>query len=146
MMEAPSGEQLYLELCESAARAGVSLARFAAPLFNGASWKIEQMRIAAQPTDLTVRRVRALIAGEPLPTRPRLVDQGHQRMTRAQAADLGLPPSGRAQYEQHLLEQQHSARAHVDWQMAISEEAKLTRRSGQTIADRCREIRLEHRA
>lgn len=141
MASGPTGEQLYNELCSAAAKAGRGLGGFAAPLFNGASWKIEQMRIAARPTPLTVRRVRALIAGEPIPGHR--LDVRHLTMTRAQAAELGVPPSGRAKYEQHLLEQQQSARARVEWQMAISEEAKLTRRPGQTIADRFRELRQE---
>jgi hypothetical protein len=139
----PTGEQLYNELCEAAGRVRKSLAAFAAPLFNGASWKIEQMRIAAKPTDLTVRRVRVLIAGEALPEKGH-VHPCHQRMTRAKAEAAGIPPSGRSQYEQHLLEQQRKSRTSLDWQMAISEHAKLSRRPGQSIADRVRELRLEH--
>jgi hypothetical protein len=139
MIESPTGEQLYDELLEAAAKSGKSLAAFVAPLFNGASWKIEQMRIAARPKPLTVRRVRALIEGEPIPE-PN-VDKRHLTMTRARAADLGIPPSGRAKYEQHLLEQQRASRDRLEWQMAISEEARLTRRPGQSVADRARELR-----
>ena len=147
MAPGPTGEQLYNELCGAAAKAGRSLGSFAAPLFNGASWKIEQMRIAVKPTGLTVRRVRALIAGEPLPEKVKgQVDRRLQMMTRAEAEAAGIPPSGRSKYEQHLLEQQRASRDRLNWQMAISEEAKLTRRPGQTIADRVRELRQEHLA
>jgi hypothetical protein len=149
-MSAPSGEQLYNELCQAAAARGVSLASFCAPLFNGASWKIEQLRIAKAPKLATVARVRALIAGEPLPLatwsgRPP-ADPRHLTMTRAAAEAAGIPPSGRSQYERHLLDQQTAARARTDWQMALSEEARLSRKPGQTVADRFCELRREHGA
>jgi hypothetical protein len=66
-MSGVTGEQLYDELCRAAGAAGKSLSALVAPLFNGSSWKIEQIRIAQAPKPQTIARVRALIAGEPLP-------------------------------------------------------------------------------
>lgn len=83
MKQDPTGEQLCDELRVAAHASGVSLARFCAPLFKGESWKIEQLRIARKPLRRTVERVRALIAGEPVPEAPpsplRGRPQGHGR-------------------------------------------------------------------
>jgi hypothetical protein len=44
-----TGEQLHRELCEAASAAGVSVQKFARPLFSEPNWKLEQMRIAKHP-------------------------------------------------------------------------------------------------
>lgn len=76
-MSGVTGQLLYDELADAALVAGVPLRQFVAPLFNEPSWKLEQLRIAKAPMPATIARVRALIAGEPLPpTRPSPV-KGH---------------------------------------------------------------------
>ncbi|HEY8593286.1 MAG TPA: hypothetical protein VIL42_10555 [Sphingomicrobium sp.] len=65
---AVDGQKLYDELVAAAAAAGMGLKRFAQPLWNQDSgWKLEQLRIAKRPQAATIARVRALIAGDPLP-------------------------------------------------------------------------------
>jgi hypothetical protein len=68
-MNLATGQDLYDELQRAARAAGTSLNKFAAPLFaeGQVPWKLEQLRIAKCPMPHTLARVRALIAGEPLP-------------------------------------------------------------------------------
>jgi hypothetical protein len=86
-MSGVTGQQLYDELAAAANAAGVSLRHFVAPLFNEPSWKLEQLRIAKVPMPATIARVRALIAGEPLPptrTSPvkgKTISRRHERIT-----------------------------------------------------------------
>jgi hypothetical protein len=61
-----TGEELFAELDAAAREAGVSITRFAAPIFPCAH-KIEQLRLAKKVRQGTIARVRALIAGEPVP-------------------------------------------------------------------------------
>lgn len=146
MTDQVTGEQLYNEVCEAAAKSGRRLASFVAPLFNGNSWKIEQMRIAHAPTQITIDRVRALIAGEPLPpTRADAYvrDERAMGLSRAEAEARGIPPSQRSILEGGTLERQAAAKERTAWLLEVSERAKTTRRPGQTIADRARELRQE---
>jgi len=64
-----TGQDLYDDLQRAAHAAGTTLNKFAAPLFaeGQTAWKLEQLRIAHNPMPHTIARVRALIAGEPLP-------------------------------------------------------------------------------
>jgi hypothetical protein len=136
-----TGEQLYNELCTAAANAGQSLASFVEPLFNGASWKIEQMRIAKAPRPRTIERVRALVAGRPLPA---VRDRRAMGLTRIEAEAIGLPPSKRSIYEQYLLEERLKAKARLETIRYLSEEARLSRRPGQTLQERLLELQREN--
>lgn len=140
-----TGEQLYEELCRAAGAAGKSLSGFVAPLFHGASWKIEQLRIAIKPTASTVARVRALIAGEPLPpTRGQYIrDERAFGLSRADAEAAGIPRSRRSVNEAASLEEQLARRSRLEAARDLAELAHATRRPGQLLADRVRELRLE---
>lgn len=63
----PSGAQLYAELEAEAARRGVSMAALCLPLAKFPVNWAERLRDASRPRPATVARVRALIAGEPIP-------------------------------------------------------------------------------
>lgn len=140
-----TGELLYQELCSAAAKAGVSLSAFVRPLFPAGSWKLEQLRIAQRPTKRTIERVRALIAGD-LPAQqpqPSVPPSTYFRYTRVELEALGVPPSGRSQNEGRLLDAARAARDRVELARKLTEQAHLSRRPGQTIADRVRELRGE---
>jgi hypothetical protein len=140
MNEQPTGEVLYNEVCEAAAKAGKSLAAFVSPIFNGASWKIEQMRIAKKPTVSTIKRVRALVAGEPLPPRRFHRDPRAAGLSRLEAEQRGFERSKRSVYEQHLLDGQLAAKARLERHRFLSEAARETRRPGQTLQERLLEL------
>jgi hypothetical protein len=145
-VSAVTGEQLYQELCRAAGAAGKSLSGFVAPLFHGASWKIEQLRIARKPTASTVARVRALIAGDPLPPllRGRYIrDERAFGLSRLAAEAAGIPPSRRSIDEASSLEEQLARRSRIELARDLAEVAHATRRPGQLLADRVRELRRE---
>lgn len=119
-----TGELLYAEIVAAADRSGASVRAFVAPLFNGASWKLEQLRIAKKPTPDTVARVRALIAGEPLPA-IRRAKRGHvHRATGAVRVEGELVP----------------ARDIIDQRRELAERAFAERRGGETLHDAVRRI------
>jgi hypothetical protein len=92
-MSGVTGEQLHDQVRAAAQASGQSIKAFVRPLFGDSSWKLEQLRIAKTPTQSTIDRVRALIAGEPLPAAPvsprkglplgkvRKVSDGEHRLT-----------------------------------------------------------------
>lgn len=147
-MSGVSGEQLYAEICAAAARAGVGLQKFTRPLWGGAdsSWKIEQLRMAKFPQRHTIERVRALVAGEPLPPAPSrkrgVYDHGLQRMSRVDRAEQGLPPSQRQIREDELAAIAVSRAEQVERRRRVAEIAHVQRRPGQTLADCVREIEM----
>ena len=114
-----TGEELHGELIAAATAKGVSFRSFVAPLFNGQSWKIEQLRIARSPTELTVRRVRALIAGEPVP---------------AARGTSGAPPRQSERVHGHAAGS-GIGNAAIEHRRAIAEAAALHRRPGETLHD-----------
>lgn len=140
--DTPTGEQLYDELCRAAGAAGRSLSAFAAPLF-ASSWKIEQLRIARRPKPETVARVRALCSGRlGAVTRKRYFrDERAAGLSRLQAEALGIPPSMRSLREQRVLEAQAERRAGIEELRRLSEVAKATRKPGQPLGERLRELR-----
>lgn len=145
MTDQVTGEQLFDELCAAATSAGVGVGTFAAPLFP-TSWKIEQMRIAHKPKAETVEQVRALIAGDYLPPRSAryIRDERALGMTRVEAEAAGIPPSQRSMYEGHLLNRAAETKQRDAIMRDIGEQAHATRRPGQTLADRARELRREY--
>src|SRR5438270_7100144 len=88
-----TGEQLHEELRVAAAAARVSIQKFARPLFSEPNWKLEQLRIAKHPTQLTIERVRALVAGLPIPPpRGRYIrDDRAIGLSRIEAEEAGIP-------------------------------------------------------
>lgn len=141
-----TGEQLHRELCAAARARGVSPQQFARPLFNEPNWKLEQMRIAKRPTQLTIDRVRALIAGAPLPpTRAGqyVRDARAFGLSRFAAEEAGIPPSLRSSREAAGLALTLERKAAVERARDLAEIARETRRPGQCLADRLRELRAE---
>lgn len=142
-----TGEDLYQDLVLAAGKAGKSLTRFVAPIFSD-SWKIEQLRFARRPLPLTIERVRALIDGRPIPGRvyatntDRLLP-GHKSKTREQAEGMGLPPSRRSYTERRALQIAQERRQHVDRLRDLSELARETRKPGQALGERLRELQWE---
>lgn len=67
--ERPTGAELLDELRRGAAAAGLSLARYVAPLSDYPDQYILQLGRAQRPLPLTVERVRAHVAGLPIPER-----------------------------------------------------------------------------
>lgn len=142
-----TGEDLYQELCGGAERAGISLRAFVSPIYSN-SWKTEQLRIAERPTQLTIERVMALVQGRPIPGKTyqpnadRLLP-GHKSLSRLRAEAMGLPPSGRSILERRSLEIAQQRRQHEDTMRALSDMARDTRRPGQSLHERLRELRRE---
>jgi hypothetical protein len=141
-----TGEDLHRQLIEAATTAGVPLRQFVAPLFIEPNWHLEQLRIAKAPKQTTIDRVRALIAGEPLP--PTRSGRYHRDarafgLSRADAEAAGIPPSGRSLSEGNTLARLTAEKARVELSRHLSDLARESRRPGQTLADRVRELRLE---
>lgn len=141
-----TGEMLHQELGAAARAAGVSIQKFSTPLFNEPNWKLEQLRIAKHPKPSTIARVRALVAGEPLPP-----PSGNQYcrdarafgLSRIEAEKAGIPPSSRSINESRNLELQQQRRSAAEYARYLADVARETRRPGQTLADRVRELRAE---
>jgi hypothetical protein len=145
-MSGVTGEQLHQELTAAAALAGIPLSRFVAPLFNEPNWKLEQLRIAHKPTQLTVDRVRALIAGDPIPptrTGRYVRDARAFGLSRVDAEASGIPPSLRSINEREILNRATALKARVELSRHLAALAHQSRRPGQTLADRVRELRRE---
>jgi hypothetical protein len=119
--------------------------KFSAPLFNEPNWKLEQLRIAKRPKPSTIARVRALIAGQPIPP-PSGNQYCRAARTRIEAEEAGLAPSARSVRERQTLKQQMERRGRVDLARHLAELAHVSRRPGQTLADRLRELRAEERS
>lgn len=145
-MSEVTGEQLWHALSVAAAAAGMSIQKFSRPLFNEPNWKLEQLRIAKRPSRATIARVRAHIAGEPLPpTRAGhyVRDERAFGLSRVQAEAAGIPPSRRSVREGSLLEQQLATRRRMELRRDLADAARLSRRPGQVLADRVRELTAE---
>ena len=106
-----TGGQLHQDLTEAAAAAGVPLHR----LFDEPNSKLEQLRIAKRPTQSTIDRVRALIAGKPVP-----------------------PPARAGNY----IRDPRCEKDRIEDLRTLTGLAHVQRRPGQTIADCVREMRV----
>jgi hypothetical protein len=139
-----TGEELYQEIEAAALKARVSITRFAAPVFPCA-YKVEQLRLAKNVRQSTIERVRALTAGDPVPppSGKYIRDPRAIGLSRAEAEALGVEPSLRSINERAALERQSQARIQLDLDRQIADLARETRRPGQTVADRARELRKE---
>lgn len=119
MPEPVTGEQLYAEIRAAATASGRSLREYTRPLFgeSDSKWKLEQLRIARNPTRSTIERVRALLAGEPLPERPASPRKG-----------LPLSTDRRNPDGDHRLSGDEIAR-----RRALTDVAHAERRPGETL-------------
>ncbi len=81
--EQPSGADLARAIAVAATEKGVSPAVFARPLSPHPQTWLFQLEVALAPKHWTVERVRALLAGEPVPTAP---TQGRKRGPRVREA------------------------------------------------------------
>lgn len=85
----PTGAELAADIRAAAQRAGLSLNRFVAPLAADPARFVEQLSRARQPLPRTIARIRALIAGEPVPPpHPNFIRHAQPRR-RVGAADHG---------------------------------------------------------
>jgi hypothetical protein len=66
-----------------------------------------------------------------------------RRPASPRAEQAGFPPSGRSVAENRNLAQALERKARVDHARDLSELARATRRPGQCLADRLRELRME---
>lgn len=125
--ETVTGEQLYAEIRAHAAASGRSLREYTRPLFGEADskWKLEQLRIARNPTRSTIERVRALLAGEPLPDRPASPRRG-----------LPLRTDRRNPDGDHRMSGDEIAR-----RRALTDVARVFRRPGEPLADAIKRLR-----
>lgn len=137
-----SGRQLYDAINSAARQAGVTTTKFVRPLSNWPENFLSQLQQASVPKSLTVQRVAALIAGEPIPPgRGKL--PGVSTCTRAQREELGLHPSGRQLRDARSLDLHTKQRTALERARDLAELAHATRRPGQTLADRVRELQRE---
>jgi hypothetical protein len=139
-----TGLELHDLLARSACAAGVRLYKFVAPLANHPETFLSQLKQAQKPKPLTIERISALIEGRPIPA-GQPVPAGVATCTRAEREERGLPPSGRMERETSSLAHIRAQKAWVAHTRSLTELAHQTRRPGQTIADRVRELRLEER-
>jgi hypothetical protein len=128
-MSEVTGEQLHRELSEAARAAGMSLQRFARPLFSEPNWKLEQLRIARKPKPSRIARVRALIAGEPLPE-----PSGNQycRDARAYASSRRGDRDALGGLRDHSFEPRLTGDV-IAARQALTRRARAERRPGETL-------------
>lgn len=123
----PTGPELAEELGVAAAKAGVPLQQFVAPLTANNPWAfLTQLRKAKRPTPLTVERVRACCAGLPVPEPRTSPCEGH----------FGGPK--RFVSGEHLESKIERAR-----KQALGDAARERRRPGETLGDALRRIGRE---
>jgi hypothetical protein len=139
-----TGAELHSLLELSARNAGVGLRKFVAPLANHPETFLDQLKIAANPKPRTIERITALLEGRPIPP-GQGVPVGVVTCTRAEREARGLPPSGRMIRDEKSLSAVEKQKAWVEHTRHLTELAHQTRRPGQAIADRVRELRLEER-
>jgi hypothetical protein len=127
---AVSGKQLADELREAAAAKGVTIRSLIAPLCQVPKGYLACLERSKRPHPATVARVRALIAGKPLPPPP---PSGFQSRSGGPSPNKQKADATRAEIsaENNRLQQQ----------LQLTDEARETRKPGQTLADRIREIR-----
>ncbi len=135
-----TGLDLYQELVEGARAAGTGVRAFVAPLSNNPATFLDQLKQAKKPKARTRERVRALLEGRPIPPGQPPV-QGVVTCTRAEREARGLPASQRMLRDQASLSHTAASRAAVDLARRLAEMAHASRRPGQTVADRVRELR-----
>lgn len=116
LSEQPNGAELADALVMAAHHAGQGLQRFLEPIAprNTSTW-LQQLRQARRPKAYTIARVRAFLAGQPLPEGRKPID-GVLTITRAEREAMGLPPSGREIRDNKTLElraQERSKIAHL---------------------------------
>lgn len=137
-----TGLDLYDELARAARAAGVGVSRFIRPLSSNPDTWLSQLKVAQNPTSRTIERVRALIEGRPIPPNQRAAaDVVYCRPSVRE--QLGLPASGRMLREEASLSLTLQTKEAVELNRRLTELAHASRRPGQTVADRVRELRQE---
>jgi hypothetical protein len=139
-----TGLELHDLLERSARAAGVSLRKFVAPMANHPDTFLDQLKIATNPKPRTIERISALLEGRPIPP-GQGVPVGVVHCTRAEREARGLPASGRMIRDEKSLSAVQKQKAWVEHTRDLTELAHQTRRPGQAVADRVRELRLEER-
>lgn len=125
-----TGEALYDEMRIAAHAAHTTILKFASALYPAdTGWKLEQLRIARCPRPLTIARVRALIAGEPIPAAGVGNNKGR---TGRRGALVGDAPETRLTGDE------------ISRRRDLTEQALAERLPGETIHDAIR--RLTHGA
>jgi hypothetical protein len=139
-----TGPELHSLLELSARNAGVPLMRFVRPLANYPDTFLSQLKQAQKPKSLTIERITALLEGRPIPPGQGM-PAGVVTCTRAEREARGLPPSQRMVRDEKSLSAVEKQKAWVEHTRHLTELAHQTRRPGQAVADRVRELRLEER-
>jgi hypothetical protein len=139
-----TGAELHSLLELSARSAGVSLRKFVAPLSNYPETFLSQLKQAQDPKPRTIERITALLEGRPIPP-GQAVPAGVVTCTRAEREARGLPPSQRMIRDDKSLAHVRAQKEWVEHTRQLTEIAHQTRRPGQSVADRVRELRLEER-
>lgn len=116
----PTGAELVAEIEKAAHAAGVSPTEFARPLSGMTNNFLAQLRIAKRPLASTIARVRALVAGEPVPA-GRGGLPGVVTCRRAEREALGLGPSKRELRETGNLDRHARDRAKLEGLRDIAE-------------------------
>lgn len=132
-----TGADLVEELWQAARRQGVTLGQFVAPLTCVPTKYVKQLRLAKSPTPATIERIRALIAGEPVPPPP---PNNFQRFNAYQAA--AGTPAGYRKASAQRVDELAAARGKIEHRRALAEAAAALRRPGETLADAVRRIEL----
>lgn len=119
MIEPLTGSDLVHQLWVAANAKGLALGEFARPLSSQPAKFLKQLRAAHSPGPLTIARIRALIAGEDVPS----------------PASRALSGLARPMAEK--------IREDLDWRRAIAEAAAERRRPGETLQAAVRRVELE---
>ena len=131
----PTGEQLYQELVAEARRRQKAVSVLARKIWHvDPRRRLEQMRCAAEPKPLTVDRIRAVIAGQPV--EPATIRDPSRRFARRRN---GAGTSSR-------LANQANARAAVEERLRLSRLAEARRLPGETLERAARRLEMEPRA
>lgn len=118
-----NGADLVHQLWTAARAEGLPLAEFVKPLTSSPAKFIRQLRMAARPGAMTVTRIRALIAGEPVP-----------------------PTTSRAPGIAAARPHAEDLRAEIERRRALAEAAAEHRRPGETLHAAVRRVELELQA
>lgn len=134
VLDRPSGEDLYQELIAEAKRRSVGVYHLGRKLWPyGTNWKLEQLRIAKAPQEATIKRIRAVIAGESIePSFDAEVDPPAP-IARAHRRELGLAPSQREHEENRLLERQLEIKRQLEDRIDVCRLAHAKRLPGETL-------------
>lgn len=134
--DSPNGEHLADALQREARRRGVSLTRLVAPLWGkDRQYRVETLRGVRRPNQETIARIRALIAGQPLPARPPRKAHPNQNVRRVDREEAGLPPSKREIAESEKIARDAGQREREEVAKLAAHRARSSRLPGETLAE-----------